>query len=96
MCSAGPGGDWISPWLPGPPPSREQGLTLPLQGEEVDAKPPDTAEDLRDEVGGAAELRDAQDSCPGLLGTFWLPFPSPRCCSSTPTAPSATPPPAPT
>lgn len=69
---------------------------LPLQGEEVDAKPPDTAEDLRDEVGDAAVLRDTQDSRPGLAGTFWLPFPSPRSCSSTPTAPSATPRPAPT
>ncbi|NWY89522.1 ZPR1 protein, partial [Loxia curvirostra] len=36
-----------APWEP----SREQELTLlPLQGEEVDAKPPDAAEDLRDEV----------------------------------------------
>lgn len=62
-------------------PSREQGLTLlPLQGEEVDAKPPDAAEDLRDEVGTAAEpgtLGDTQASCPGLAGTLWLPLPSP-------------------
>lgn len=53
---------------------------LSLQGEEVDAKPPDAAEDLRDEVGAAAvsgTLRDTQARCPGLAGTFRLPLPSP-------------------
>ncbi|NWI00753.1 ZPR1 protein, partial [Tichodroma muraria] len=38
------------PLAPGTPHTREQRVTLPLQGEEVDAKPPDAAEDLRDEV----------------------------------------------
>lgn len=37
---------------------------LPLQGEEVDAKPLDTAEDLRDEVGDAAVLRDTSAQLP--------------------------------
>ncbi|NWR03066.1 ZPR1 protein, partial [Paradoxornis webbianus] len=36
--------------------SPQQSALLGLEGEEVDAKPPDAPEDLRDEGGGAAEL----------------------------------------
>lgn len=95
MCSAGAGGEAAALALGHPRAASRGQLTLALQGEELDA-PPDTAEDLRDEVGDTAELGDTRDSCPGLPGTLGLPFPPSRCCSSTPTAPSATPPPAPT
>ncbi|KAI1230694.1 hypothetical protein IHE44_0008570 [Lamprotornis superbus] len=58
--------------------SPQQAAVLGLEGEEVDAKLSDAAEDLRDEVGGTAELRDTWDSCPRLAGTFWLPLSLPQ------------------